>query len=74
MNMKQPRLQLSNRGFLMFHMKRLGWSPLRVLLNFETLLELATSRIDIVATRVADRGLDTTGLKTALKVFYLMDR
>ena len=48
--------------------------PLRVLLNFETLLELPTSRIDIVATRVADRGLDTTGLKTALKVFYLMDR
>ena len=72
--MKQPRLQLSNRACSMFHMKRLGWSPLRVLLNLEALLELASSSVDIVAARVTDRGLNATGLKTTLKVFNLMNR
>lgn len=58
----------------MFHMKRLGCSPLHALLNLEALFELAASGVDIVASRVADRGLNTTGLKTTLKVFNLMDR
>ena len=58
----------------MFHMKRLGCSPLHVLLDLEALFELAASGVDIVASRVADRGLNTTGLKTTLKVFNLMDR
>ena len=58
----------------MFHMKRLGWSPLRVFLNLEALLELAASSVDIVAARVTDGGLNTTGLKTTLKVFNLMNR
>ena len=44
----------------MFHMKRLGWSPLRVLLNLEALFELPASSVDIVATRVTDRGLNAT--------------
>ena len=65
---------ISNRGCSMFHMKRLGWSPLRVLLNLEALLELAASSVDIVAARVTDRGLNATGLKTTLKVFNLMNR
>lgn len=54
--------------------ERLGWSPLRVLLNLEALLELAASSVDIVAARVTDRGLNATGLKTTLKVFNLMNR
>ena len=59
-DMKQPRLQLNNRGCSMFHMKRLGWSPLRVLLNLEALFELPASSVDIVAARVTDRGLNAT--------------
>ena len=43
----------------MFHMKRLGWSPLRVLLNLEALLELAASSIDIVAACLACGRHDT---------------
>lgn len=58
----------------MFHMKRLGWSPLRVLLDLETLLQLTAGRVDIVAAGITDRGLDASRLKTALKIFNLMDR
>lgn len=58
----------------MFHMKRLGWSPLRVLLNLEALLQLTAGRVDIVAAGITDRGLDTARLKTALKIFDLVNR
>lgn len=56
-------------------MKRI-WrkTPLCVLLNLEALLELAAGRVNIVASGVAYCGLDTTGLKAALKVFDLMNR
>ena len=58
----------------MFHMKRLGWSPLRVLLNLEALLQLTAGSVDIVAAGITDRGLDTARLKTALKIFDLVNR
>lgn len=58
----------------MFHMKRLDWSPLCVLFDLETLLQLTAGRVDIVAARITDRGLDAARLKTALKIFNLMDR
>lgn len=49
-------------------------SPLCVLLNFEALLQLTAGGIDVVATRIADRGLDAAGLKATLEVFDLMNR
>ena len=58
----------------MFHMKRLGWSPLRVLLNLEALLQLTAGSVDIFAAGITDRGLDTARLKTALKIFDLVNR
>lgn len=58
----------------MFHMKRLDWSPLCVLFDLETLLQLTAGRIDIVAAGITDRGLDAARLKTPLKIFNLMDR
>ena len=58
----------------MFHMKRLGWSSLCVLLDLKALFQLTAGRVDIVAAGITDRGLDAARLKTALKVFNLMDR
>lgn len=49
-------------------------SPLCVLLNFEALLQLTAGGIDVVATGIADRGLDAAGLKATLEVFDLMNR
>ena len=49
-------------------------SPLCVLLNLEALLQLTTSGIDVVATGIADRGLDAAGLKATLKIFNLVNR
>ena len=51
-----------------------GLTPLRVLLNLEALFELATGSINIIASRIADRGLNTAGLKTTLEIFNLVDR
>ena len=49
-------------------------SSLCVLLNLEALLQLTAGRVDVVATGIADRGLDAAGLKTTLKIFDLMNR
>ena len=51
-----------------------GATPLCVLLNFEALLQLSTSGVNIVTTGVTNRGLDATGLKTTLKILNLMNR
>ena len=59
----------------MFHMKRYGvQTPLCVLLDLETLLQLTASGINIIAARITDRGLDATRLKAALKILDLMNR
>lgn len=51
-----------------------GATPLCVLLNFEALLQLSASGVNIVTTGVTNRGLDATGLKTTLKILNLMNR
>ena len=59
----------------MFHMKRYGGqTPLCVLLDLEALLQLTAGGINIIAARIADRGLDATRLKAALKILNLMNR
>lgn len=59
----------------MFHMKRYGaQTPLCVLLDLETLLQLTAGGINIIAARITDRGLDATRLKAALKILDLMNR
>ena len=56
-------------------MKRYGaQTPLCVLLDLETLLQLTTGGINIIAARITDRGLDATRLKAALKILDLMNR
>lgn len=56
-------------------MKRYGvQTPLCVLLDLETLLQLTASGINIIAARITDRGLDATRLKAALKILDLMNR
>lgn len=57
---KQPGLSDVSHETFRLDMKRLGWSPLRVLLNLEALFELPASSVDIVAARVTDRGLNAT--------------
>ncbi len=45
-------------------MKRYGaQTPLCVLLDLETLLQLTACGINIIAARITDRGLDATRLK-----------
>ena len=51
-----------------------GQTPLCVLLDLEALLQLTAGGINIIAARIADRGLDATRLKAALKVLNLMNR
>lgn len=58
----------------MFHMKLCRVSPLRVLLNFESLLQLTAGSVDVVAPRITNRGLDAARLKATLKILDLMDR
>ena len=58
----------------MFHMKRCRVSPLRVLLNFESLLQLTAGSINVVATRIANRGLDAARFKATLKILDLVNR
>ena len=73
--MKRPRCISCNRGRSMFHMKRFwGATPLCVLLNFEALLQLSASGVNIVTTGVTNRCLDATGLKATLKILNLMNR
>lgn len=56
-------------------MKRYGvQTPLCVLLDLETLLQLTAGGINIIAARITDRGLDATRLKAALKILDLMNR
>ena len=56
-------------------MKRYGaQTPLCVLMDFETLLQLTAGGINIIAARITDRGLDAAGLKATLKIFDLMNR
>ena len=56
-------------------MKRYGaQTPLCVLLDLETLLQLTAGGIDIIAARITDRGLDATRLKATLKILNLMNR
>ena len=47
--MKRPRLQFLQSGPSMFHMKRSRVSPLRVLLNFESLLQLTACGVNVIA-------------------------
>lgn len=73
--MKQPRLHILQPGsFDVSHETFWGATPLCVLLNFEALLQLSASGVNIVTTGVANRGLDATGLKTTLKILNLMNR
>ena len=74
MNMKQPRLHYLQPGLFDVSHETFGLTPLRVLLNLEALLELAAGSINIIASRIANRGLDATGLKTTLEIFNLMNR
>ena len=56
-------------------MKRYGaQTPLCVLLDLETLLQLTAGGINIIAARITDRGLDATRLKAVLKILDLMNR
>ena len=67
--MKRPRLHILQPGsFDVSHETFWGATPLCVLLNFEALLQLSASGVNIVTTGVTNRGLDATGLKTTLKI------
>ena len=73
--MKRPRLHILQPGsFDVSHETFWGATPLCVLLNFEALLQLSASGVNIVTTGVTNRGLDATGLKTTLKILNLMNR
>ena len=48
--MKRPRLHILQSRPSMFLMKRCRVSPLRVLLNFESLLQLTAGSVNVVAT------------------------
>ena len=73
--MKCPRSHYLRPGaFDVSHETFGNVSPLCVLLNLEALLQLTTGRVDVVAAGIADRGLDAAGLKTALKIFDLVNR
>ena len=73
--MKRPRLHILQPGsFDVSHETFWGATPLCVLMNFESLLQLSASGVNIVTTGVTNRGLDATGLKTTLKILNLMNR
>ena len=73
--MKRPRLHILQPGsFDVSHETFWDATPLCVLLNFEALLQLSASGVNIVTTGVTNRGLDATGLKTPLKILNLMNR
>ena len=73
--MKRPRLHILQPGsFDVSHETFWGATPLCVLLDLETLLQLTASGINIIAARITDRGLDATRLKAALKILDLMNR
>lgn len=73
--MKQPRLHYLQPGLSdVSHETFWGATPLCVLLNFEALLQLSTSGVNIIATGVTNRGLNAAGFKTTLKILNLMNR
>ena len=49
-------------------------TPLCILLDFVTLLELTTGGVDIIASGIANRRLDASRGESALQVLNLMDR
>ena len=72
--MKRPRLHILQPGsFDVSHETFWGATPLCVLLNFEALLQLSASGVNIVTTGVTNRGLDATGVKTTLKILNQVD-
>ena len=73
--MKRPRLHILQSGpFDVSHETFWRVTPLCVLLNFEVLLQLSASGVNIVTTGVTNRGLYATGLKTTLKILNLVNR
>ena len=73
--MKQPWLHYLQPGLSdVSHETFWGATPLCVLLDLETLLQLTAGGINIIAARITDRGLDATRLKAALKILNLMNR
>ena len=73
--MKRPRLHILQPGsFDVSHETFWGATPLCFFLNFEALLQLSASGVNIVTTGVTNRCLDATGLKATLKILNLMNR